>query len=277
MSITTISAIPEPMELTLYQVDAFTSEPFAGNPAAVCVVEEPLPDSLMQSIANEMNLSETAFVRRREDGRWHLRWFTPLAEVDLCGHATLATSHVLFEKGFADSESPIEFETLSGTLVVTRESTGLLVMDFPAEPATQGFPDEFIDNALNTNAIQHAANRMDALAEVESETVLRELRPDMTAIGALDIRGLIVTAPADSPELDFVSRFFAPQCGVPEDPVTGSAHCCLAPWWSERLGKTRMRARQISQRGGEVDVELKGDRVLLRGQAVTVLIATMNV
>lgn len=264
------------MELTLYQVDAFTSTPFAGNPAAVCVVEEALADDRMQAIANEMNLSETAFVRKKEDGSWHLRWFTPVAEVDLCGHATLATSHVLFEKGFAPLDAPIHYDTLSGTLIVTREPSGLLVMDFPAEPANMHFPDELIDNALNMDCLKHAANRMDALAEVADEKTLRGLRPDMSAIGSLDVRGLIVTAPADDPELDFVSRFFAPQCGVPEDPVTGSAHCCLAPWWGERLGKTRMKARQLSARGGEVDVELVGDRVLLRGHAVTVMTATLH-
>lgn len=265
------------MELTLYQVDAFTTMPFAGNPAAVCVVEEDLSDDLMQAIANEMNLSETAFVRSRNEGKWHLRWFTPVAEVDLCGHATLATSHVLFEKGFVAAELPVHFETLSGALSVTRESSGLLVMDFPAEPATLHFPAELIDNALNQDCLRHAANRMDALAEVADEKTLRGLRPDMSAIAALDVRGLIVTAPADDPDLDFVSRFFAPQCGVPEDPVTGSAHCCLAPWWSDRLGKTRMKARQLSERGGEVDVELQGDRVLLRGHAVTLMTAVMSV
>ena len=265
------------MELTLYQVDAFTTSPFAGNPAAVCVVEEALSDETMQAIANEMNLSETAFVRRTEEGTWHLRWFTPVAEVDLCGHATLATSHVLFERGFAHADAPVQYDTLSGTLTVTRESSGLLVMDFPSEPATMHFPDELIDNALNTDCLRHAVNRMDALAEVADEKTLRALKPDMSAIASLDVRGLIVTAPADDPALDFVSRFFAPQCGVPEDPVTGSAHCCLAPWWSERLGKTRMKARQLSARGGEVDVELQGDRVLLRGHAVTVMTATMTV
>jgi PhzF family phenazine biosynthesis protein len=265
------------MELTLYQVDAFTSTPFSGNPAAVCVVEQALTDDLMQAIANEMNLSETAFVRKLEDGSWHLRWFTPVAEVDLCGHATLATSHVLFEKGFISVDVPVQFDTLSGTLTVTREPSGLLVMDFPAEPATKDFSNELIDKALNMDCLKHAANRMDALAEVANEETLRGIQPDMSAIAALDVRGLIVTAPADDPELDFVSRFFAPQCGVPEDPVTGSAHCCLAPWWGERLGKTRMKARQVSARGGEVDVELAGERVLLRGRAVTVMTAQMDV
>ena len=264
------------MELTLYQVDAFTATPFTGNPAAVCVLEQALEDGLMQSIANEMNLSETAFVRKREDGAWHLRWFTPVSEVDLCGHATLASAHVLFEQRWAPEDDPIQFETLSGTLAVTRDASGMIQMDFPSEPATLGFPGELIDNALNTACLKHAANRMDAIAEVDDEKTLRELRPDMTAIAALEVRGLIVTAPAEDPDLDFVSRFFAPQFGVPEDPVTGSAHCCLAPWWGNRLGKTRMKARQISTRGGNVDVELRDDRVLLRGHAVTVLQAKLH-
>ena len=218
------------MELTLFQVDAFTSTPFAGNPAAVCVLDTAIDEALMQSVANEMNLSETAFVRRREDGAWHLRWFTPTDEVDLCGHATLATAHTVFERGLVPTDEAVVFHTRSGELRVTRDPDGLMEMDFPAEPATQGFPGELLDNALNLDCVKHAANRMDALAEVEDEQTLRELKPDMSAIAALDVRGLIVTAPADDPELDFVSRFFAPQLGVPEDPVTGSAHCCLAPW-----------------------------------------------
>lgn len=265
------------MKLTLHQVDAFSSTPFKGNPAAVCVVDAELDDVLMQSIANEMNLSETAFVRQESDDSWHLRWFTPVAEVDLCGHATMATAHTLFELGHVAQGSTIRFRTLSGELKVTQNTAGLLEMVFPAEPADQGFPSELIDNALNLDCLYYGANRMDAIAEVRDETALRNLKPDMTAIAALDIRGLIVTARADSPELDFVSRFFAPQCGVPEDPVTGSAHCCLAPYWGAKLGKTRMRAKQISARGGEVDVELLGDRVILRGHAVLVMTAELSI
>lgn len=265
------------MELTLYQVDAFTRTPFAGNPAAVCVLEETIPDELMQSIANEMNLSETAFVRRKGEGGWHLRWFTPTEEVDLCGHATLATSHVLFERELVPANETAVFQTLSGELRVVRSAEGQLEMDFPSEPATMGFPAELIDNAIGVDGLKHAANRMDALVELGSEKQLRDLKPDMTAIAALEVRGLIATAPADDPDLDFVSRFFGPQVGVPEDPVTGSAHCCLAPWWSERLGKTKMKARQISTRSGQVEVELQGDRVLLRGHAVTVLTATLAI
>lgn len=265
------------MELTLYQVDAFTRTPFAGNPAAVCVLEETIPDELMQSIANEMNLSETAFVRRKGEGGWHLRWFTPTDEVDLCGHATLATSHVLFERELVPANETAVFQTLSGELRVVRSAEGQLEMDFPSEPATMGFPAELIDNAIGVDGLKHAANRMDALVELGSEEQLRDLKPDMTAIAALEVRGLIATAPADDPDLDFVSRFFGPQVGVPEDPVTGSAHCCLAPWWGERLGKTKMKARQISTRSGQVEVELQGDRVLLRGHAVTVLTATLAI
>ena len=231
----------------------------------------------MQAVANEMNLSETAFVRRRGDGDWDLRWFTPAAEVDLCGHATLATAHTLFEQGLVEATATAVFQTRSGALRVTQSTSGQLEMDFPAEPANQGFPGELIDNALNTDCLRHAANRMDALAELENETALRELNPDMSAIASLDVRGLIVTAPADEPGVDFVSRFFAPQLNVPEDPVTGSAHCCLAPWWGRRLGKTVMKAKQLSARGGEVEVELSGERVLLRGYAVTVMSATLKV
>ncbi|MDE2995631.1 MAG: PhzF family phenazine biosynthesis protein [Bacteroidota bacterium] len=265
------------MPLTIRQVDAFTKTPFAGNPAAVCVVDSFPDEGLMQQVANEMNLSETAFVCPRPDGGWNLRWFTPTNEVDLCGHATLATSHVLFEQGLIEPGATAVFQTLSGELRVTRDAGQRLEMDFPAEPANMGFPGELIDNALNVDCLRHAANRMDALAEVDTEKTLRELKPDMTAIASLEVRGLIVTAPADDPDLDFVSRFFGPQVGVPEDPVTGSAHCCLAPWWGQRLGKTVMKARQLSARGGEVEVELKGDRVLLRGHAVTVMAAAMAV
>jgi PhzF family phenazine biosynthesis protein len=265
------------MELTIRQVDAFTRKPFAGNPAAVCVVETFPEAAFMQSVANEMNLSETAFVRRREDGEWDLRWFTPKAEVDLCGHATLATAHTLFEQGLVARDATAVFHTRSGPLRVRRSDSGKLEMDFPSEPANMGFPGELIDNALNTDCLRHAANRMDALAELVTEKELRELTPDMTAIASLDVRGLIVTAPSDEPGIDFVSRFFAPQLNVPEDPVTGSAHCCLAPWWGRKLGKTVMKARQLSERGGEVEVELKGDRVLLRGHAVTVMTATLKV
>jgi len=261
------------MNISLFQVDAFTNTPFKGNPAAVCVRDTALDESLMQSIANEMNLAETAFVMPGENGSWNLRWFTPLTEVDLCGHATLASAHVLFERGYAEADATIRFQTKSGELQVRRDGDTMLEMVFPSEPANQGFALELIENAIQTICSFHGANRMDAIAEVEDETVLRELKPDMSAIAALPVRGLIVTAAADDSSLDFVSRFFAPQCGVPEDPVTGSAHCCLAPYWAAKLGKTRLKGRQISARGGNVEVELSGDRVILRGEAITIMTA----
>jgi len=264
------------MPFIFHQVDAFTRRPFAGNPAAVFVVDEFPADEIMQQVACEMNLSETAFVQPVNASEWHLRWFTPTAEVDLCGHATLATAHVLFEQKLVAPGETARFHTLSGMLRVRRMDDGKLEMDFPSEPATKQIAAEPIDRAIGMAGHRHAANRMDALVELGSEQEVRELQPDMNAIASLDVRGLIVTAPADDPELDFISRFFGPQVGVPEDPVTGSAHCCLAPWWSERLGKTRMKARQISARGGEVEVELKDDRVLLRGHAVTVVTGTLH-
>jgi len=264
------------MNLTLYQVDAFTTKPFGGNPAAVCVTDQALDPDLMQQIANEMNLSETAFLVQNPDGSWHLRWFTPLAEVDLCGHATLASAHALYEIGLAQPDEEIRFSTLSGELRVARQGDGLLEMNFPAEPVDRPFSAEEIDRALGVTCTHHAANRMDAFAEVDSEETLLAMQPDLSAIGAMDVRGLIVTAKASTDGLDFVSRFFAPQCGVPEDPVTGSAHCCLAPYWAEKLGKTRMKARQVSARGGEVDVEVLGDRVVLRGHAVLVMKANLT-
>lgn len=265
------------MPLTFDQVDAFTHTPFSGNPAAVFVVDDFPSAQRMQDLAREMNLSETAFVRRHDQGGWALRWFTPTDEVDLCGHATLATAHVLFEKGLVTSEATAIFHTLSGELRVTRRANGLLEMDFPSEPATRDVASDPIDAAIGLAGRRHAANRMDALVELESEKELRGLEPDMGAIAALEFRGLIATAPADDPDLDVVSRFFGPRVGVPEDPVTGSAHCCLAPWWAERLGKTRMKARQISARGGEVEMTLQGDRVLLGGHAVTVFSAILAI
>jgi len=264
------------MNITIYQVDAFTDQPFRGNPAGVCVRDTELDEPAMQSIANEMNLAETAFVTPGENDEWNLRWFTPLTEVDLCGHATLASAHTLFEKGMVAPDVTIRFQTKSGELRVSRKEGRVLEMVFPAEPADKGFPQELIENAIQTTCEFHGANRMDAIAEVESEEVLRELKPDMSAIAALPVRGLIVTAVAEDANLDFVSRFFAPQCGVPEDPVTGSAHCCLAPYWAAKLDKTRLKGRQISARGGNVDVEIAGDRVILRGEAVTVMTAEMT-
>lgn len=256
------------MSQRIVQVDAFTDRPFAGNPAAVCVLDRPREAVWMQAVALEMNLSETAFLQREGDG-FHLRWFTPVVEVDLCGHATLASAHVLWEDGHLARGVPARFRTRSGWLSAT-EAGGWITLDFPAKRAEQAVEVEPVAEALGVPVREAWGNRMDVLAEVESEAVLRALTPDFGRIAAIPARGLIATARADLPGYDFVSRFFAPQSGVPEDPVTGSAHCFLGPHWGEKLGRTEMVGYQASSRGGVVRVKVQGDRVLLGGQAVTV-------
>jgi PhzF family phenazine biosynthesis protein len=256
----------------IIQVDAFTSAPFRGNPAAVCVLRSPRAEAWMQAVAREMNLSETAFLERRADG-WSLRWFTPVAEVDLCGHATLASAHVLWEDGVAQPTEQLRFHTRSGWLDARREPNGI-VLDFPAVRAESISCPRSLLAALGIPApVATARNRMDVLIEVGSAAEVRQLTPDFAALAAVDprARGVIVTALADDGEHDIVSRFFAPAVGVNEDPVTGSAHCCLGPWWAERLGRTELRALQASPRGGVLGVRVKGERVELIGQAVTVM------
>jgi len=284
-----------PTALSIWHADAFTDRPFAGNPAAVCVLPRFGSDVWMQRVATEMALSETAFLVRREDegpdeARFDLRWFTPAAEVDLCGHATLASAHVLWESGQAPAGKPIRFHTLSGELsaeptggcgAVARGETGggWIELDFPAEVAKpwDEEPSEKVAEAVGVapeRVRQVLANRLDLLVEVENEATVRGLEPDLARITALSCRGVIVTAAATETEgVDFVSRYFAPQFGVPEDPVTGSAHCALAPFWIERLGHERLVGYQVSARGGWVRVRLAdgGRRVKLAGQAVTVL------
>jgi PhzF family phenazine biosynthesis protein len=230
------------MELPIVTVDAFADAPFTGNPAAVCVLERWLPDPALARIAAEMNLSETAFLVRR-DGELELRWLTPAVEVDLCGHATLASAHHLFSSGLAPSDEAIRFHTRSGVLTARLLESGAIELDFPATPALPEAPPAGLVEALGARAI-HSARKspFDWLVEVESERDVRALRPDMTLLRAVPVRGVIVTARADDPALDFVSRFFAPAAGVDEDPVTGSAHCALAPYWSEKLGKARLAA-----------------------------------
>jgi predicted PhzF superfamily epimerase YddE/YHI9 len=251
------------MKLRQYQVDAFATQVFAGNPAAVCPLEEWLGDSLLQAIAMENNLSETAFFVPKGE-HFALRWFTPVAEVDLCGHATLASAHVIFEiLGYPDPV--ITFETRSGELLVERDGEGLR-MDFPARVPTLCETPEPLGAGLGARPLEVLAGD-DYLAVFASEAAVRALVPDHTKLSALDRRGIIVTAPGA--DVDFVSRFFAPALGVPEDPVTGSAHCELAPYWAERLGKNRLAARQVSKRGGELTCEVRGDRVLITGSAVT--------
>ena len=268
----------------LYIVDAFAEGPFSGNPAAVCPLLSPAPESAMQALAGEMNLSETAFTWP-EPGGWHLRWFTPRAEVKLCGHATLGTAHVLWESGLVDSGTTISFDTVSGRLEARQLDVGI-EMDFPAEPATllaDGELPASIARALRTSEppVAIGQNRMDLLVELVDEAAVRAMSPDLSALMELDARGVIVTsragaATAETLGVDFVSRFFAPAVGVPEDPVTGSAHCALAPWWAERLGKDVLRGMQVSERGGVVGVACNGDRVGLSGSATTVLSATLS-
>jgi predicted PhzF superfamily epimerase YddE/YHI9 len=261
------------MPLSITQVDAFTSRPFAGNPAAVCVLPEEREEAWMQAVAREMNLAETAFLLARPDG-WGLRWFTPAAEVDLCGHATLASAHVLWESGGLLPGETARFHTRSGLLTAVRRGDWI-ELDFPATPEEPVDAPPGLVESLG--AAPHYVGRsvFDYLVELDGEEAVRELRPDFRGLAGLGSRGVIATSRSADPAFDFVSRYFAPAFGIDEDPVTGSTHCCLAPFWSGRLGKNAFLARQISARGGELKVELKGDRVLLGGQAVTVLRAEL--
>lgn len=257
------------MGLTIWQVDAFTSEPFAGNPAAVCVLPEPRDDAWMQAVAREMNLSETAFLVRQPGG-FSLRWFTPAVEVDLCGHATLASAHVLWEEGILRPDEAARFDTRSGLLTAVRRGQWI-EMDFPANPATPAELPPKLVAALGVTPLFVGRSRFDYLIELGSEQAVRGVAPDMSLLAAVAARGVMVTSRASSPPFDFVSRFFAPAVGIPEDPVTGSAHCTLGPFWRDRLGKDEMLAFQASPRGGVVRVRPASNRVALAGQAVTVL------
>ncbi len=259
------------MPIPVYQVDAFTEKPFAGNPAAVCFLSEVADDAWMQNVAAEMNLPETAFLLPLEDG-FELRWFTPTVEVDLCGHATLASAHALWESGRLPLDQQARFHTRSGLLTAQRDADWI-VLDFPATPPEQVEKTDVptrLREALGCNVEYAGISEFDYLIQVASEAIVRELSPDFAALSKLTVRGVIVTSQA-SGRYDFVSRYFAPGAGINEDPVTGSAHCCLGPFWAERLGKSKFLAYQASARGGEVRVEFSGDRVRLGGQAVTVL------
>ena len=262
------------MSQRIVQVDAFTNEPFRGNPAAVCVLAEPAGEPWMTNVAREMNLSETAFLHPERDG-WRLRWFTPVAEVALCGHATLASAHVLWEEGHVPADHPARFHTRSG-LLSARRVDGWIELDFPSNAATpERPPDGLLDSLGLQSAVATARSRFDWLVEVDSAASVHALTPDFGRLARVDARGVIVTALSDDPAFDFLSRFFAPAVGVNEDPVTGSAHCTLTPWWASKLGRDQMTARQASARGGTVRVALRGDRVGLRGQAVTVMRAEL--
>jgi PhzF family phenazine biosynthesis protein len=261
------------MSIPLFQVDAFTDRPFRGNPAAVCLLESPAEDHWMQDVAAEMNLAETAFVWP-EDGGFRLRWFTPRIEVDLCGHATLAAAHVLWETGrLAESESA-RFNTRSGCLSAARTDRGI-TLDFPATPPRPIRTHTSLLGALGIapKAVRYVGRSdFDVLVEVADEETVRVLAPDYRTLGEVPARGIIVTSRADSSsDADIVSRFFAPAVGIDEDPVTGSAHCCLGPHWAARTGRSEFNALQASRREGRIHVVVRGDRVELTGEAVTVL------
>ncbi|MHB1084531.1 MAG: PhzF family phenazine biosynthesis protein [Thiobacillus sp.] len=268
------------MKLKQYQVDAFATRAFEGNPAAVCPLESWLDDGLLQAIAEENNLSETAFFVPSETG-YQLRWFTPVKEVDLCGHATLAAAHILFEK-LAYAQSAITFETRSGDLFVRRNGQKI-EMDFPASLLKPCAIPAMLVEGLGVRPLE-VWTAEDYMAVFDSEATIRAITPNPALLSQLDLRGVIITAPAskigdsnrNSAEVDFVSRMFAPKYGIPEDPVTGSAHCALAPYWATRLGKTRLNARQVSRRGGTLTCEVNADRVILSGHAVTFMEAEIT-
>ncbi|MET0285809.1 MAG: PhzF family phenazine biosynthesis protein [Polyangiales bacterium] len=260
----------------LHLVDAFADRPFTGNPAAVCLLDAaPRSDEWMQNLAFELGYSETAFVSRADNNRWRLRWFSPSCEVALCGHATLASAHVLWSLGRA--QGPIEFDTQSGVLKCERDARGISI-DLPSSKLEDTPPPVGLLSALGVRPLTlKRTDQDDYIAELESEDAIVKFAPDFAALAQVKARGLCVTSRAKNPEYDFVSRFFAPAFGIPEDPVTGSAHCALGPFWAARLDKPKLRARQLSRRGGTLEVELVGDRVRLAGRAVTVFTGALTV
>src|SRR5262245_6029034 len=259
------------MKLPIFQIDAFAEAPFEGNPAAVCPLDDWLPDELLQSIAQENNLSETAFYVP-QDGHYELRWFTPVREVDLCGHATLAAAHVLLQSN-GPAQSSVTFQSRSGPLRVFREEDRL-TLDFPAQPGVACEVPAPLVQALGATPLAFY-RAMDYMAVFETEEQITKLAPDFTRLKVLDLRGVIVTAPGRTS--DFVSRFFAPNYGVDEDPVTGSAHCTLAPYWAQRLGKSSMLARQLSKRTGTLRCRVEGERVFISGRTVAYLEGTIQI
>ncbi len=259
--------------MEFFWVDAFADRAFAGNPAGVCLVDDAVGDAWMQSVAAELGLSETAFVSTSglEAKDYHLRWFTPTVEVDLCGHATLAAAHVLYTSGRVLAGQQARFVTRSGVLAAAQAAGCGISMDFPAEPVVEAAGPDGLTAALGAEPRWMGRNRFDVLVELEDESSVRRLVPNMDRLASIDTRGIIVTAPTRDGGYDFVSRFFGPAVGVPEDPVTGSAHCALGPYWGGRLGKSEVTGVQVSARGGTVAVTVNGDRVTLTGNAVTVL------
>jgi PhzF family phenazine biosynthesis protein len=269
------------MPLRLLHIDAFTNRPFSGNPAAVCLVEREADAGWMQSLGAEMNLPETAFVQPVEGppGSYELRWFTPTVEVDLCGHATIASAHALWQEGLVLAGQPIFFHTRSGILTATRRDD-LIELDFPAlevwpEPPAPGLLDALRLYDAAGKLIQPTftgKSRFDSIVlEIHSPELLRQVRPEFYSLGKVANFGVILTSRSDDPSYDYLARFFAPAAGIPEDPATGSAHCVLAPYWQQRLGRDRFTAYQASKRGGAIHTQVRGDRVLLAGQAVTIL------
>ncbi|HNX17659.1 MAG TPA: PhzF family phenazine biosynthesis protein [Methanoregula sp.] len=253
----------------LHIVDAFTGHPFRGNTAAVCILNGPADPGWMQQVAAELRYSETAFLHPGTVGAWNLRWFTPAQEVDLCGHATLASAYVLFATGREKAGLQVSFETRSGKLTARKEGD-LIFLDFPADPVRETGPVPGLDRALGATPVFVGRNKSDIFAELATASDVCDLEPDMAALAKLSARGIIVTAVSDMPDFDFVSRFFAPSLGVPEDPVTGSSHCSLGPYWGNKLNKTELSGFQCSIRGGSVRVKTAGDRVILGGHAVQV-------
>lgn len=262
------------MSIRVVTIDAFTNIPFAGNPAAVCILPEPRPDAWLRNVAREMNLSATAFLIARNGG-YHLRWFTSAVELELCGHGTLASAHVLWEDGHLPAGQEARFHTRSGIFTAARREDWIEV-NFPVKIALPAEPPPELLPALGVTApLAVAKNQFDYLVEVESEEQLRSLSPDHAALRKIPVRGVIVTTRSSQPEFDFISRFFAPGAGIDEDPVTGSAHTALGPYWAAKLGKTEMTGYQASARGGTVRVRLNGDHILLGGQAVTIAQVTL--
>jgi PhzF family phenazine biosynthesis protein len=256
----------------IWQVDAFADRPFSGNPAGVCVLEDERDDTWLQAVALELNVSETAFLRQRSDG-FDLRWFAPEVEVVLCGHATLASAHTLWENGFASPSETLRFHTRSGVLAAVRRGE-LIELDFPATPVEESPPPAGLLAALRIETkevVFTGRTKFDQFVTLDSAERVRQLSPNFALLIGFDVRGMIVTARSDDSRYDFVSRFFCPSVGVNEDPVTGSAHCALATYWAPRLGKDAMTGLQASARGGVVGATLRGERVLLAGRAVTVL------
>lgn len=257
------------MSVRMFQVDAFTDTPFSGNPAGVFLLTEARDDHWMRQVAQEMNLSEVAFLLPQTDG-YGLRWFTPTTEVDLCGHATLAAAHILWQEGLLAAGETARFHTRSGLLRASRKEEWI-ELDFPIEPAAAADPPDQLLAALGVAPVFVGRNRMDYIVEVDSEESVQQIAPDLSLLLELPARGVIVTSRSTEDGVDFVSRFFGPAIGIDEDPVTGSAHCCLAPYWAPRLRKDVMSARQLSPRGGVLRVRLGKERVYLQGQAITVI------